>query len=275
MDLRKEMRERLTHYSKKLEGKEDWMARRKAARMEEPKPKSKVSEAPAEQILKSIDAQEQEPQPEPAQAGAEAANVPDADLEDKIREQRLKMLEMEKLLAAAQAELVNKERRLESVESELVLEKGLRQEFEADCTAAEEKAEQCVEKVKEAERLTKEERRWRKDQIEWQRDREAMRQKKEQMQMKMDFLVEHGNTATQRAEAAEMEIAGVEERLSVAEAKAARLERELFEANAKILEAQQERLVAMRMAKKASAAVHVTTPQFKQFDRGKTNVCER
>ena len=39
------------------------------------------------------------------------------------------MLEMEKLLAAAQAELVNKERRLESVESELVLEKGLRQEL--------------------------------------------------------------------------------------------------------------------------------------------------
>jgi hypothetical protein len=50
-----------------------------------------------------------------------------------------------------------------------------------------------------------------------------MRQKKEQMQMKMDFLVEHGNTATQRAEAAEMETAGVEERLSVAEAKAAKL----------------------------------------------------
>ena len=89
------------------------------------------------------------------------------------------------------------------------------------------------------------------------------------------LVLKHGNTATQRAEAAEMEIAGVEERLSVAEAKAARLERELFEANAKILEAQQERLVAMRMAKKASAAVHVTTPQSKQFDRGKTNVCER
>ena len=38
---------------------------------------------------------------------------------------------MEQLLAATQAELVSKERRLESVEAELLLEKGLREEFEA------------------------------------------------------------------------------------------------------------------------------------------------
>jgi hypothetical protein len=40
-----------------------------------------------------------------------------------------------------------------------------------------------------------------------------------------------------------------------------RLERELFEANEKILEAQQERLAAMRRAKEVSAATHAANQQ--------------
>ena len=48
-----------------------------------------------------------------------------------------------------------------------------------------------------------------------------------------------------------------------------KLERELFEANEKILEAQQERLAAMRKGKEMSAANHAANQQSKQFDRGK------
>ena len=247
VDLRKEMRERLTHYSKKLEGKDDWMAKRKAAQTE--KPKLKVSDAVAERIPEPSDAPGQEPQPEPAQAGAAAANVPDADLGDKIQEQRRRMLEMEQLLAATQAELVSKERKLESVEAELLLEKGLREEFEEDCEAAEEKAERCAEKVEEAERLKKEKKCWLKDQLKWQKDREAM-------QATIDILAAHADV-------------GLAEKLSAAQDKAVRLERELFEANEKILEAQQERLAAMRKEKEVSAATHAANQQSKQFDRGK------
>eukprot|EP01047_Picozoa_sp_COSAG01_P060225 COSAG01_NODE_7350_length_3241_cov_3.263845_2_plen_389_part_00 len=240
-DLREEMRERLPFLSKKLEeGKDDWMAKRKAARTEKPKPKA--TDTAAVCIPEPSGAPGQEPQPEPAEAGAAAANVPDADLGDRIQEQRRRMLEMEQLLAAAQAELVSKERRLESVEAELILEKGLRQEFEADCEAAEEKAERCAEKVEEAERLKKERKCWLKEQLKWKKDREAM-------QKTIDILAEHADV-------------GLQGKLTAAEAKVARLERELFEANEKILEVQQERLAAMDQ-------------QSRQFDRGKTNVCAR
>jgi hypothetical protein len=44
---------------------------------------------------------------------------------------------------------------------------GLREEYEADCVEAEEKAEQFAEKVKEGERLKGERKRWIKDQLEW------------------------------------------------------------------------------------------------------------
>ena len=247
-DLREEMRGRLPFLSKKLEeGKDDWMAKRKAVQTEKPKPKA--PDAAADCIPEPSDAPEQEPQPEPAQAGAAAANVPDADLGDRIQEQRRRMLEMEQLLAATQAELVSKERRLESVEAELFLEKGLREEFEADCEAAEEKAERCAEKVEEAERLKKEKKCWLKDQLKWQKDREAM-------QATIDILAAHADV-------------GLAEKLSAAQDKAVRLERELFEANEKILEAQQERLAAMRKEKEVSAATHAANQQSKQFDRGK------
>ena len=77
-------------------------------------------------------------------------------------------------------------------------------------------------------------------------------------------LVEHGNAATERADTAVMEIAGLKEQLTAAEAKAVRLEQELYGANAK-MEAQREQLAAVR----ASREAHAATLQSKQFDRGK------
>ena len=56
------------------------------------------------------------------------------------------------------------------------------------------------------------------------------------MQKKIHALVEHGNAATERADTAVMEIAGLKEQLTAAEAKAVRLEQELYGANAKIME---------------------------------------
>ena len=52
----------------------------------------------------------------------------------------------------------------------MFLEKGLRQEFEADCEAAEEKAQRCAEKVEEAECLKKEKKCWMKEQLKWKKD---------------------------------------------------------------------------------------------------------
>ena len=110
-------------------------------------------------------------------------------------------------------------------------------------------AERCAEKVEEAERLKKEKKCWLKDQLKWQKDREAM-------QATIDILAAHADV-------------GLAEKLSAAQDKAVRLERELFEANEKILEAQQERLAAMRKEKEVSAATHAANQQSKQFDRGK------